>query len=346
MEKLRIGLIGCGGIAQIAHLPALKKAENVELVAVCDVAEDLLERIAARYEVPQRFTDYREMLEKADIDAVLVATHHAYHAEICIEAMRAGKDVLCEKPLAITVQECEEIVEVCEETGRQVQLGCMKRYDPGLQFAQRFASQEMGERLTVSGWYCDTVMHGRYVRSLVPMLTGSPSQRRPGRVIEDPHLEMLLTHGVHLVDTLRFFGGEIAAVTSRFISKGGDRASLSLLEFEDGAGGTMELICSVRMDWFEGVVVHGRGGSVVARVFFPYYRRGSEVKVFDARTGEYKTPATPDADPYERQLEAFARAILEGRKVSPDARDGLMDQKVLYAIYESASKGRRVEISP
>ena len=131
-SSLRMGLIGCGGISQIAHLPALKKADNVELVAVSDVARDLAEMAARRYYVPEVYGDFREMLEKSEIDAVLVATHHAFHAEISIECMRAGKHVLCEKPLAMSVEECERIVEASEETGKQLQLACMKRYDPGV----------------------------------------------------------------------------------------------------------------------------------------------------------------------------------------------------------------------
>ena len=345
-RKLKIGLLGCGGIAQIAHLPALKKAENVELVAVCDVARELAEIAARMYDVPQAYDDYGEMLEKSDVEAVLIATHHAFHMENSVEAMRSGRHVLCEKPLAMTVEECEEILRISRETGKQVQLGCMKRYDPGLQFAQKFVSQEMGERLSVSGWYCDTVFHTRYVRSLSLGLVGSPRQKRPAADVQDPHLNMLLVHGVHLVDTLRFFGGEIVGVTSEVVRKGEDIVSTSILEFEDGAKGTMQLICTVRMDWFEGLFVHGQGGSVVARIFFPYCRRGSDVKVFDARRGEYRTPATPDSDPYQRQLEAFADAVLDGRKVSPDAYDGLMDQKVLMAIYESAKTGTKVKVIP
>jgi predicted dehydrogenase len=343
-RKLKMGLVGCGGISQIAHLPALKKADNVELIAACDVAQDLVEMAARRYYIPEVYTDLREMLERSDIDAVLVTAHHAFHAEISIECMRAGKHVLCEKPLAMSVEECERIVEVSQETGMQLQLACMKRYDPGLQFAQRFVAEEMGERLAISGWYCDTVFHGQYVRSLVPMRASSPSQKRPERGTGDRLLDILLGHGVHAVDTIRFFGGEIVSVSSGTTRKGGDIASVSLLEFEDGSCGTLQLVCTVKMDWFEGVFVHGQYGSVTAQIFFPYYRRGSDVKVFDARRGEYRTPATPDADPYERQLEAFADAILNDKPVSPNAYDGLMDQKVLEAIYEASRSGGRVPI--
>ncbi|MBM3237506.1 Gfo/Idh/MocA family oxidoreductase [Candidatus Poribacteria bacterium] len=343
--KLKVGLLGCGGIAQIAHLPALRKAENVEFTAICDVAEDLLNLMAKRYEVDTVYTDHRKFLEHADMDAVLLPVAHAFHAPLSIECMRAGKHVLVEKPMAMTVEECEQMVQASEETGKQLQIGCMKRYDPGLQFAQKFVAEEMGEKLAVNGWYCDTVFHMQYVRALALPLRGSSSQRRPEHGgAGDRHLDMVLGHGVHAIDTIRFFGGDIVAVITKVVEKRQGINSTSIFEFADGACGSFQLICTVKMDWFEGITVHGENGSIMAQIGFPYYRRASDVKLFDAKRGEYRTPAIPDADPYERQLEAFAAAILEGREVSPNAKDGLADQKVMMAVHESAKTGRRMEI--
>jgi len=237
------------------------------------------------------------------------------------------------------------MVKVSEETGRQLQIACMKRYDPALQFAQKFVTEEMGERLSVSGWYCDSVFHMNYVQSLSLPLQFSGNQRRPSAPPKDPHLSMVLGHGVHAIDLIRFFGGNIIAVTTKIARKARGINSSTLLEFADGACGTFQLICTIKMDWFEGITVHGEGGSVLAQVGFPYFRKPSEVKVFDAKRGEYRTPAAPDSDPYERQLEAFASSILEGRTVSPNAYDGLADQKVLMAIHESSQNGKRVEIT-
>jgi len=344
-EKLKIGLLGCGSIAQIAHLPALKKAANVELTSACDVAEDLVQTIALRYGIPNVYTDHRKFLEEADIEAVVIPVAHAFHAPLSIDAMRAGKHVLVEKPMAMTIEECEEMVRTSRETGKQLQVACMKRYDPGLQFARQFVVQEMGERFCVSGWYCDSVFHGRYVASLRGGRYSSNLQRRPTDGIADAHLALVLGHGVHLVDTLRFFGGEITAVTTTITQKDHDIVSISLLEYADGARGTAQLVATVRMDWYEGLMIHGAGGSVTAQIFFPYTLRGSEVRVFDAARGEYRTPAMPDTDPYERQIEAFAAAVMEGRKVSPNVEDGLADQKVILAMHESQKLGKRIEIS-
>jgi len=344
-DKLKMGILGCGSIAQIAHLPALMKAENIELTAACDIAEDLVNTIALKYDIPTVFTDHRKFLAEADMDAVLIPVAHAYHAPLSIEAMRAGKHVLVEKPMAVTVEECEEMVRVSKETGKQLQVACMKRYDPALQFAQKFVREEMGERLWVSGWYCDSVFHGDYVRSLRGGRYSSPHQRRPAEQIQDRHLNLVLGHGVHLIDTLQFFGGRITAVTTTVTQKDRDMVSMSLLEYADGARGTAQLMSRVRMDWCEGIMIHGVGGSVIANIPFPYKLTGSEVRVYDAQRKEYRFPPTPDADPYERQLEAFASAILEGRTVSPNAEEGLADQKVIIAIHESHKTGKRVVIT-
>ena len=177
-KKLKVGLLGCGGIAQIAHLPALRKADNVEFTAICDAAEDLGRLMAKRYDVESVFTDHQEFLEKADMDAVLLPVAHAFHAPLSIACMRAGKHVLVEKPMALTVEECEQMAQVSDETGKQLQIACMKRYDPGLQFAQKFVAEEMGERLAAQiGLRSRRLRLERVVRTL----PGNPHRRRMTR---------------------------------------------------------------------------------------------------------------------------------------------------------------------
>jgi len=345
MDRLKLGLLGCGGIAQIAHLEAIRKAENVEFVALCDAAEDLCREIGAKHGVPDLYFDHETFLSQAKMDAVLIPVAHHFHAPLTIAALEAGKHVLVEKPLAVTVEECEQIVATVERTGKQVQMACMKRYDPGLQFASKFVREEMAGLIAVVGWYCDSQFHGQYVSSLRGPRSSSQGQKRPGEGIEDKHLNNLLGHGVHLLDTIRFLANdEITAVTTTHSFQDGDLVSMSLLEFEHGARGSFQLTVKLDMDWFEGYHVHGQGGSVIAQTFFPYTNRGSDVRAFDAKQNEYRSPAMPDTDPYERQLEAFADSLLNDRPVSPSAVDGLIDQKILYAMHRSAQDGGRQEI--
>jgi predicted dehydrogenase len=344
MRKLKMAILGLGPIAQTVHLAALTKAHNVDLIAACDVAPDVLEPVAARYAISRTYSAADQLWVDRDVEAVLIAVADPFHAPLCIAAMRAGKHVLVEKPLAATVGECEEIVTVARETNRQLQVGFMKRHDPALQAAQQFASDQMGRHIAVSGWYCDSAFHTRYIETLSLPWIASPAQKRPDRQI-DPMMRMLLGHGVHAIDLLRFFGGDIVAVSAQGRRFENAQSSLSLLEYASGATGTLNLIDAVRMDWFEGLHIHGEHGSVVARIPFPYALQHADVRIYDDRTGEYRTASDPDSDPYERQVEAFADAILGGRPVSPSAEDGLAAERVLYAIAESQStNGRRIEI--
>src|SRR5919112_969263 len=102
-RKLRMGIMGVGGIAQIAHLPALTKAHNVELLAACDAATEVLQTIVARYQIPRAYSKAEQLFGDKDVEAVLIPVNDQFHAPLSIAAMRAGKHVLVEKPLAVTV---------------------------------------------------------------------------------------------------------------------------------------------------------------------------------------------------------------------------------------------------
>ncbi|MBM3477335.1 MAG: Gfo/Idh/MocA family oxidoreductase [Armatimonadetes bacterium] len=345
-RKLKLGFLGVGAIAQLAHLPAAVKAENVDLVAVCDASEEMAREIAHIYGAREWFTDHERFLAEADIEAALIPVPDPFHAPLTIAALEAGKHVLVEKPLALDVPEAEAMCEAAEHAGRQLQIATMKRWDPGLQYAQTFTAHEMGQRLTVSGWYCDTRYHGAYVSTHWPIRRFAEGRKRPEPgPPAHPLRWIILGHGVHLIDTLCFFGGRIAAVTAAVSSKYGSHGICGTLEYEDGATGTFQLTCTVTMDWCEGLLVHGERGSIEAKIGFPYWKAGSEVRVFDAAHEEYRTPVTPDSDPYERQLEGFAAAILGGYDVSPSGQDGLHDQRVLEAIETAVRGGGRVDVA-
>src|SRR6266849_5972023 len=106
---LRIGVLGCGPIAQFAHFDACRKARNAELYAICDVAEDLLAKMAAVYEPRVTFREFDDMLADPQVEAVIVATSDQFHVPLTLKALEAGKHVLVEKPLGVTIEECEQL---------------------------------------------------------------------------------------------------------------------------------------------------------------------------------------------------------------------------------------------
>jgi predicted dehydrogenase len=130
MKKVKVGLIGCGMVAQVMHLPYLRELDDrFEIAALCDVSPALIAQLARDYQVARTYTDYRQMLEQADLDAVMVLTQ--LHAQPAIAAAKAGKHVFIEKPMVTNLEEADELVDVVASRGVIGMIGYMKRYDPG-----------------------------------------------------------------------------------------------------------------------------------------------------------------------------------------------------------------------
>jgi predicted dehydrogenase len=146
VQQAVFGLIGAGGIAQSQHLPNLTRAPHAQLKTVCDLREDVLARMQAKYAVPHATTDYRELLADPEVDAVVVATREDHQAQLTIEALKAGKHVYVEKPLATTPQEAAAVVEAQREAGRHVAVGFNRRFAPAYVRAREILHADGGPR--------------------------------------------------------------------------------------------------------------------------------------------------------------------------------------------------------
>src|SRR5918995_2079141 len=215
-RALRVGVLGAGPIAQAAHFEACRKAKNAELYAICEVAEDLLERMSAIQAPRKAYADYDAMLADPNVDAVIVAIADQFHVPMALKALEAGKHVLVEKPMGVTVEECEELRDRTVATKLVVQVGTEKRFDEGIAFAREFIRQEMGEMLALKAWYCDSTHRYTMTDALQPMIEASDRARRPeGNPKADLRRYHLLGHASHLLDTARFLGGEIETIRTR-----------------------------------------------------------------------------------------------------------------------------------
>ena len=135
-KRLRIGIIGCGGIANGKHMPSIKAVDRADMVAFCDLVPERAEKAAKEYGTPDAkvYTDYKELLKDPTIDVVHVLTPNRSHAELTIDALHAGKHVMCEKPMAKTAADARRMVEAAKETGKKLTIGYQHRHKPESRF--------------------------------------------------------------------------------------------------------------------------------------------------------------------------------------------------------------------
>lgn len=343
---LRIGVVGGGPIAQSAHFDALQKGRNTQLYAICEHAEDLLSTLRQVYRPVVAYRDYAAMLADPQVEAIIVATADQYHVPLALQALEAGKHVLVEKPMAVTVEEGEAFFAKARESGLVVQVGHNKRFDPGIAFAEQFLREEMGGILAFKAWYCDSASRYTMTDNLQPPLLSSQQVLRPaGNPRAEKRRYYMLGHGSHLIDTARFLVGEIESVQARFLQRFDAYCWFIAVTFADGSLGHLDLIIAIQGDWEEGFQIYGEKGSVTGKTLLPWYHKSSYVECFSAADKQYRRVLGEDGYTYKRQLEGFADTILQGSaQHGASAHDGLAAIRAMVAIARSVERGVAVRL--
>ncbi|PRY44990.1 Gfo/Idh/MocA family protein [Umezawaea tangerina] len=342
-DTVRVALIGCGRIAQVAHLPALEKADGIDLVAVCDPSGGVARAVARRYGVPSAHTDQREVFTDPSVDAVIVAAPDRFHHSIAAEALAAGKHVLVEKPLASTVAEAEALADLVDRTGLVLQVGAMKRHDQGVRFAGRFVAERLGEVRSFNAWYRIGDLRPGIEATLFPHVHADLAARQVEAGFKaDRRRYLLATHGAHVFDTVRYLLGDVSSVVARHREDGKDQTWQALLTTAAGAVGTISITVDVPGVPTEGIEVFGSAGTVRVDTHFPFYRRASTVHAY--ADGLTTVPELTDGDAYERQLEAFARTIRDGGSPVPDVHDGVRAIRLIEATAAAVESGAEVKL--
>jgi predicted dehydrogenase len=346
-RQLKVGILGCGPIAQFAHLESVAKARNCALHAICDVAEDLVQRIGDTWQPARRYHDYAAMLADPELEAVIIATSDPFHVPASLQALAAGKHVLCEKPMATSVEDAEALAAGVKTSGRLLQIGHMLRFDAGLEAGQAFASGAMGEQLAFKAWYCDSTHRYTMTDAVQPLPILSGLAKKPS---ENPKADkrryFMLAHGCHLVDLARWYCGEIVEVDARLTEKFGAYSWFVDVTFANGCQGHLDLTIGVRMDWHEGLTLYGEHGSVNAKIYNPWYYKSSDVDIFHEADATTRRPLGADGHFYRRQLEGFAGSVLTGTPLrGADAADGVASVRAMAAIARSVETRKAVRLA-
>lgn len=337
-------MIGCGKVSQNMHLPAIAKSSRCRLVAICDSSQEVAGGVGARYSVDRVYRSAEAVLADDAVDAVIVAVGDPLHVEIALKALESGKHVLVEKPLGISAAGCLPLREAVANTGLTLQVGVMKRHDPGLAYAREAVQRSIGRIVSFSIWYRASA--DRYVDEssvFLPVIRDAAYTRPAYKLDREPYY--LAGHGAHLFDTMRYVIGQPRSIRAVLGKTGETYSWHGLVRLDPGAVGHFELTVYTEGDWSEGLAVYGEAGSVDVESPNPFFLRPSRVRVFDAASAAWRTPVFESGDAYLRQLDAFAESVLTGAPVVADVDDGIAALELIEAVASSvASGGTEIEL--
>lgn len=342
------GVIGAGGIADRRTIPeGIIASDRCELVAVMDADERRAQEVAAKYGVRRATTDVAELLSSNDVEVVYIATPVRVHAAQAIAAAEAGKHILCEKPLAMTTEECRRIVAAAAANGVKLAVGYMMRFHSLHQRMQQMIAagaigQPVRARANVMGWYPDLAGAWR-----------QDPRQGGGGVLPDG--------GTHCIDLLRMMMGEVRSVCARADTLThrypvDDTATL-LLTFANGAHGSVEVNFNVpggashrRLE------VYGTAGGLICDDTIGQTPDGTMTAYLVGKPGEYSATAEAEgpraqvfaaegANLYRAEVEHLLDCIETDREPITNGLEATRVQEIVEAAYESARSGRREEIS-
>jgi predicted dehydrogenase len=354
-NRLRVGVIGCGTVAQIMHLPYLHSLPDLfEIAALSDLSPSLLRALGERYGVPEtrRFTDYRDLLA-TDVDAVLVLNSGS-HAPQCIAAAQAGKHVLVEKPLCFTLREADEIIAAVKKAKVKLMVAYMKRYDPGYRYAQRVVNDMKGIRYIQINTLHPSEdqywnIHGVTRFNDVPQDVIRPLMEAQDKLIVEAigqvsdtlrfvYFDVILGSMVHDVNALRGLIGEPEGVLYTGIWPEGERApSITTILSYPGdirALYTWTYLADLR-DYFEEIALMSPANRLRIQFPSPFLKHFPTPIVFqgmeDGAAFEKRVQASYD-EAFKEELKAFHDCVVNNRQPLTDAADGRQDIAILQQV--------------
>jgi predicted dehydrogenase len=353
MKEVKIALIGAGNIAN-THLDAYKRVAGAKVVAICDINEKRLNETADKFGIANRYTSVEAMLAaEKELDAADVCVWNCNHAKCAIAAMNAGLHVLCEKPMAYTAKEAEEMQACAEKNNRLLMIGFVTRFDTETLIVKDFIdngysgeiyyakAQYVRRHGNPGGWFSDKSRSG-----------GGP----------------VIDLGVHVIDRARYLMGKPMPVSvyAATFNKLGRRdhlktsvgwtpkdskpedicdvedAGTALIRFDNGAVIQLETSYSINGEGVNGLDLYGTKGG---------FRTGKgELKVY-TEINDYLTDVAVDTKNYkgarpmfEAEMAHFVDCVANNKPTTATAEDGVIVMKILDAIYESARTGHEVII--
>lgn len=355
-KALKVGIIGTGGISSV-HYSGYLKSKLAEVYALCDIKPDVLQEKSDTYKVPAErcFADHRELLRLKEIDAVSVCTPNGAHCEITVNALKAGKHVLCEKPMALNPAQADRMNAAAAKAGRKLQVGLMQRFRPDARFIRKLVDNG-----TLGKIY--------YGRSLSVRRRGAPSWGVFGQK-EIQGGGPLIDIGVHAIDLTWWLMGcpRPIAVSGQTYQTIGTRPggigmfgpwdhktytvedfACGLVRFENGATMSVESAFNVNLEKSREGNIHvvgDRGGAGLGPLTVQIEQNGHLVDCTPCDVDQMDS-CTPyqGLTIHEKEVRSFCECILEDRPVLVPGTEAVWTTKMISGLYRSAELGKEVAI--
>jgi len=255
VKKLNFGIIGCGRIAY-KHAEAIKKNEKANLLCVCDILEERAAEYKDKYGAEAHFTDYRKMLEYSGLDVVNICTPSGMHAEMGIAAAQAGKHVIVEKPMALSLKDADDLIGACDESGVKLAVCFQNRFNPPVQKLRRALEEGRFGKLTHAS---------AIVRWFRPQDYYDQAPWRGTRAMDGG---CLMNQSIHNIDLLQWMMGPVESVfgyTATNLRKiECEDVGVAVLKFKNGALGVIEASTTIYPENLEETLnIFGEKGTVV-----------------------------------------------------------------------------------
>lgn len=331
---VNVGLIGCGRVAR-AHVAALKAAEHTRLVAVCDIKEDRAKAFAEETGAAP-YTDWRELLTRDDIDAIQICTPHYLHAEMAIAAANAGKHVLTEKPMAISVADADAMIEAARRNNVLLGVIFQNRYNDASQaIKQAIDSGRLGEIRGARAFITWDRSDDYYRNS---DWKGTWDKEGGG---------VLIDQAIHTIDLMQWLIGEVDSIRATYDTRAHeyihvDDVAEAYIKFKNGAIACVYANCFYVYDapvYLEIVGTKGRAELVGSEATI--YIGNETLKVVQAQNEIVGKKYWGSG--HKRQIADFYYSVLKGEKPYIDGEAGKVAMCMVLAMYESARTGKTVK---
>ncbi len=348
MKKIKVGLIGAGSIS-LAHLNGYREHSDLgEVVAICDKDASLMEQRKKEFSLnAESFADYQEMLLKSEVDAVDICLPIIQHKMVIMDAVNAGKHVLVEKPMTNTLEEAKEIINALKSTGVTLMVA----------HNQRFSEQHRRmKKLVDAGTIGEIVYASTNIYQDISAVL-------PDGHWHYSHRGALISLGVHKLDMLRYFAGNLKRISgfhktamkpmvgeSGIKGEEADDLGVAALEFEKGALGTITAsYCAIAHPWHDAIVLHGTegcihtiGGLYVKSTVDSAYSHFTRIELDEEKKmiSDYRFTSG-----YTGEIEHFLNCLIEKKEPLCSGFDNLYTMAAIEAIYLSGSTGMVINVN-